>query len=710
MDDCIDSNKARVCMYVQDLDDSLVKKAGEIKEFLRKESKVKYELEKTDYDKMSIGMAVRKAEEKVRKKECKNWLFNPLYRILSWLSSLLYRRIFCFSLLSHDDDDDDDDGKSLSGENVVHVKRMQDLMIDKRVDEPEGETAGTHEVVVILGHSSVFNFGPFSISDILEAILRHKPVIVAFLGCCGGSVRHGPMLMISQMNGLETIFGFYQRRIYIDELIQTSLLTGIRNYLRFPKKLNGVEPRIIAKRSFVQAALELKVHHPTPEDDLTGCCEHVIPDDPTIFANDSDDKSTAQLFLSTLKEKFSSTEKIPLSCLQLALFHIYTFEEASDSGPSINNFIKEIKNLEVDKIEENCRSEIKKRHLDKFIEMIATIQLAHVSPETLTDLKHGKWQSVDHLQFFVAILHGHWGKNSCENIRSCACYHLEEMRKEVDMCDGSSIQKYCLCAIGFCMFCENTYVSFELKACYVIGLVLYSELGFTPKTINFDCVTEKGDLPWIDRFDDCDKVDEYIKLFKKEVQAISMSNYYEREIKKDKTDHQYTFNDLTGALHALQHYLFNTDDPPIDYEQYEVKEFHNKTSSRQGRMSCFKPFRNDIVLRYIETRVTSQCNNTPIICRCRFVYQYFLRDGKICIGCLYFTDSHYGWDLIPEDKVDERLTADIRNKNFYEKFHELSKMEIFDLQNSIKRGFPFVNIGKLIIRKSNYKLDHFKST
>lgn len=708
---------ARVCMYV--LGDRLNETACKIKTFLEKEREIKYyhELEKTDYDLMPIGTAVLKAEEKARKKECKSWLFSSLYRILSWLSSPLYRIL---SLLGHGESS----SSPSSCENVVHFKSMQDL-INRLDDEADGKTAAAgeaahvvksrsvYEVVIILGHSNVFNFGPFDICDILEAILCHKPVIVALLGCCGASVRYGPTLMISQMNGLETIFGFYQRRIYEDELIQTSLVTGIQNYLRFSEKLNGVARRIIAKRSFVLAALELKFH---PENS-TERREHVIPDDPTIFANDSDDKSTAQLFLSTLGKKFSDENPIPLSCLRLALFHIYTFEESSDSGPSINNFIKDINQLEGNEIEKKCRCEIKKRCLDKLVEMVARFRLAHVSSETLTDLKDGKWQSVDHLQFFVALLHGYWGKNSFENVRACACYHLEEMRKEVDMCDSSSLQKYCLCAIGFCLFCENTYVSFELPSCYVIGLVLYSELGFTPpETINFDWLTGNGDLLWIDRFHACDEDHKYIKLFKEEIQDLTMSNYYEREIQKTKINNQYPYRlkDLRGALGALHCCLFRKDDPSI--KQYDVKEFDNKTSRDKGRMSYFMPFQTDVVLHYKEMRVTSQCDNTPSICRCRFVYQYFpYRDGK-CEGRLYFTDSHYGWDLIPEEQLNEWLKKHSKDKDknvnlnevsFYDKLNKVSdKRRIFDLQNAIKKGFPFVKIGKLIMEENDYNLSY----
>ena len=671
-------DKAHVCIYV--LDDKLNQTADEIKRFLRKECKIKCynELEKKEYNMMSIGKAILKVKEKT-----KHLLENQR------TAGTLYHQAMdlCGQAVPFEE--------PLS-ENAVKVISMPNF--------DEGVSAGTHdhEVVIVLGHSNVFNFGQFNICDILEVILHPGLVIAAFLGCCGGSARYGPLLMISQLTDLEAIFGFYQRKIYIDELTQTSLVTGIRNYLRLSEMLNEVELKIIAKRSFVQAALEL---------------QHNL-DDPAIFANDSGDKSTTQMFLSTLKKKFSIPD-IPLSCLHLALFHTYTFEEPSIFESSIDEFIKEISDLESSKIEDKCRYEIKKRNLDKLIEMVTTIQLLHVSPETLRHLKDGKWQDVDHLQFFVAILHGYWGKNSYKKIRACACYHLEEMKKEVDMCDGSSLQKYCLCAIGFCLFCEKTSVSFELpggKNICVIGLVLYSELGFSQQQIQLEHVSDEGGLPWVNRFNSCDKDDRYIELSKNNTMNIEMSNYYEREIQNSHRRYNYNYEDFSKALHALKCYIFKIDDPSID--SYEVKMFENENSQSKGRMKCFVPFRNDKVLQYAEMRVTP--DNNQIICRCRFVYQYHNRfvyqyRNRECAGILYFTDSHYGWDLIPEEKIVQKLKNekknsddDLRELSFYQKLSKLSKWEIYNLQNAIQNEFPFpfVKIGVLKMKnsKDNYRL------
>ena len=574
--------------------------------------------------------------------------------------------------------------------NVVDVKYLRDLVDDLTSNSTESEVM-SYEVVIFLGHSNVLNIGPFSTCNILQATLRHHPVILTFLGCCGGSVRYGPTLMISQMRGLNTIFTFYQRRIYEDELLQTSAIIGIRNYLRFSRmeilREMGLTARTIAKHSFICAALGVPI----------------TLDDPTIFANDSDDESTVQSFMRMLEKKFNNISW-PLSCLQLALFHIHTFEVATSSRPSICTFIDQMEKFQSNaaEIEKQCKYEIEKRHLDKLIEMVAEMHLLHVLPETITYLKEGKWKDVDHLQFFVAILHGYWGKNTYINIRACACFHLAEMKRDVDS-NTQPLQKYQLCAIGFCLFCENTNVAFELPMEVLpYGLVLGGSNLEPNQPFYLENLPDEADLLWISRFDACETDHKYIQLYEGNSTSIMISNYYEREIKKMTECYNYTKADIDNALNALQHYIIygNCTDG------YNVKEFDNKTCRDTGRMQCFESFRAGV--KYAEMWVTPW-NETPVIIRrCRFVYEYFKCHDEKCAGILYFTDSHYGWDLIPEQKVEQRLTTvaaeKLKNLDFYQKLSGLSKKDLYDLQNNINEGFPFCKIGRLNIRKTQYKL------
>ena len=75
--------------------------------------------------------------------------------------------------------------------------------------------SGNHyDVVLILGHSSIFTIGPFSTTEILHTYVNissphAKPSIVALLGCCSGNARYGPVSTLQGLQNLNTIFAFY---------------------------------------------------------------------------------------------------------------------------------------------------------------------------------------------------------------------------------------------------------------------------------------------------------------------------------------------------------------------------------------------------------------------------------------------------------------------------------------------------------------------
>ena len=357
----------------------------------------------------------------------------------------------------------------------------------------------------------------------------------------------------------------------------------------------------------------------------------------------------------------------------------------------------------IDEIEEQCQHEIENRHLDKLIEMVAKLHLRRVSPETLQYLKEGNWEDVDHLQFFVAVLHGYWGKNSFANLRACACFHFGEMKQEVD---DESLWKYQLCAIGFCLFCERIYVAFEPD--HIHGLTLQGPKLEPNQPFYLEKFPDEADLPWVSRFHECKECDRYIKLRRGEIPSIPISNYYERIIEKNPDRYNYSNADFEGALNALSNHIFSdTDqDDEDDEDGYNVKEFENKSCKDKGRMQYFV-----VGERYTEMWVT-RCNATPdIIRRCRFVYEYY--SDYPSVGNLYFTDSHYGWDMIPEREVEQLLkkkykyTKDklkelleeqskLETPAFYQKLSFITnKRYLYDLQDEIKEGFPFYKIGRL---------------
>jgi len=80
------------------------------------------------------------------------------------------------------------------------------------------------------------------------------------------------------------------------------------------------------------------------------------------------------------------------------------------------------------------------------IEFACELQLLQVTTETFIKLRNNKWKDVDHLQFYVAMLQGYWGRNDYEDLRGYATYHLVEVIKSTDT---HELHKYQLCCVGY---------------------------------------------------------------------------------------------------------------------------------------------------------------------------------------------------------------------------------------------------------------------
>ena len=383
----------------------------------------------------------------------------------------------------------------------------------------------------------------------------------------------------------------------------------------------------------------------------------------------------------------------------MALFHVFTVEKSTPNGfPTINTFIEKIEQVNENKIEEKCRSELKKRRLDEIISLTAEILLLPVLEDTLDKLKIGEWRDVDALQFMIATLHGYWGKNSYTMMRCCAQYHHDKL-KEVAMGTRSEdvIHRYHLGSIALCLFCESMYVNFNLPSNWDKNLdfqiVSPAQVQIT---IQFGCVEpifiikklpEQSELIWENEHYKHmkSKDDRFIKLFNKDnPPPISISNYHNKE---NSNTFSYTTAQFICALNTLQAslrpLLQGEDDINETEAPYFVKKFDNVSSESKGRMKCFKPWPpgTSNQYKYAEMRIIN--NDPPQISRCRFVYQYHHNtEKKCCVGILYFTDSHYGWDLIPEEELNKTFKKTPKFKD-----NDLIKnLGYFDKQRDKKEG------------------------
>ena len=319
--------------------------------------------------------------------------------------------------------------------------------------------------------------------------------------------------------------------------------------------------------------------------------------------------------------------------------------------------------------------------------------------------------------------------------------------------------------IDMCLFCESTYVNFDLsdkwdkKLAFCIGLSnlnLVSQLEqlaspgirfehVTPISISsqeFQEIPQQGELVWEnEHYANMSKLDyRFIKLLNEDnATPVRISNYRKERNFKSFT---YTYAHFENALNALQTSflpLFQEPEGDINITRapYHIKIFDNESSETKGRMKCFKPWpRDDIKYKYAEMRITDNC---PQISRCRFVYQYYYYNTKkgrnnhpqssqisryqhcyykskkgCCVGMLYFTDSHYGQDLICEEEIYKTLKHKhnftdnyyLRRLSYFNKQNRLSKSELYQLQDKIKGKFPFRPIGILRIWQNTYTLQH----
>jgi len=616
-------------------------------------------------------------------------------------------------------------------------------------------------VVIILGHSNIYKFGPFCTAYILKRILHpFPPAIVAFLGCCGGGVRHGPLFEAAQRpEWKHTFFGFFQRRVYIDELCKTNLVQGIRNYLHFVKVL--VEAPLskectqrLVRYSF--ACVESGKYNMKLMD----------YNDPTMYANDFNYPDTTQQLLEVCYNIFKSgddvRQNIPLPCLQLALYHRFFAEHIA-----IADFIHRMQekyedtnkdpDLKIEEMEEECIKELERSRIQKIVELADKVQLLPVLNETIEYLKEGKWKELDHLQFFVAILQGYWGENPFYLIRIWAKYHLVEILKKVDAefklqlkevnywdshesnvphvdNENDIIYEYHLCCVAFCLFSKydhiifpavnnkyssltfciwscagstisNPYVLVPFGCCFkldgLIGPLFEIQLAALPR--------DKVELPWQELFYKHEKNEMFSKMFNDQTpdghvllrnSRLSAEIYY-----------KYTLKDLKIMFSALTHYLYKPDTPSEIVQSYHIEPFCNINTL--GKMMCFEfPHK----YQYAEMRVIrdfeyleripdnkrtelqkNQLADWRKVKRCRFVFAYHeRRKHKMMCGFLFLTDSHYGWDEVSDEVVNKQALKRLKRNG--------PKVLLKVLEECKKGQFPKNVLCKVVAMSTKWKM------
>ena len=470
---------------------------------------------------------------------------------------------------------------------------------------------------------------------------------------------------------------------YEEEILNTSLVLGIRNYLCFTAKFPCVNSRVMVIHAFVSAALE-------------------APDnDPTAFVNDTDDAVTLQSLLVPLKDLNC---KIPASYCTFAFSCSLTMKSEFEISEMIFSRFAQSRNLE--EFDRECKESLRLSmavYVRKLYELITTsiISLCK-NPPNIEYQEIENWDCMENMKFFVLLLLGYWGRNSHSDIRDYAYSQLSKMRRHLQ-----NVLEYNLCAFIFFLLCENAYLSVNSDgildvSCQYTKPFDHKHLQPLP-TKPPDFPTKDRNFNWVKFFDDRYIDKKFIDLFNDKSTSVRIVNFRD-DVQQVNTNYEYHYKDFVSAIHALWDAITSvTTDNNHSRGEYNIKPFKNS--------QVYFPNYSDET-HFLEMWITRR--HEPLVSRCRFVYAYRHKSIKgsgvfRCEGLLFITYSHYGSDLLPKDvvvgmlklkKVDEPEDLSYEEqvtklKKCYNDDKSLQQGVINYCVNNNLHCFPFDEIGML---------------
>ena len=656
-----------------------------------------------------------------------------------------------------------------------------DFTTVQKVQIPDTSAAASSaDVVVILGHSSVFSCGPFDTEELLVALTtKLKPTVIAFLSCCGGNNRYGPIYKMSHLLP-QCLIGFYQRRVYVEELCKTSLVIGLRNYMYLQHKSKSANEatqeiekykRHTAIQAFACAKLSLESAH-----------------DPTVFVNDCN-QNLIEIFIETTKDRDG---RIPLSLLQLSMY--YHMVVNSDMHPidiSMKSVVKKlVYQTTIKELDRNCISEIRKYRIQKLVPLVLELRLLKLYNKSLYFIKTGdpsSWKKVDNLQFLLAMLRGYWGKNTLTVIREWATFHLMEMMGEYDKLSDDKLEsdaylhKYKLCCVCYALLCEHHFVrfvehgkdyhKFRILACAKSFGDAHTPAESSDDIYSITCdgyvrnakvigpyflTTPQGPYPskgelqnnWFHLFDNCEPEHGCANMWNRNIQW-PIRNSHLNEGRNYKYDHL----DFALAMVALNDSLQSGRVHTARTECYVTKDFINQDIQTEGYMQCFPAdyvlhemrvivdyttfLKSDYHIEDLSYRnynhLMAQFTNNQIdrklqfyhraetqirVSACRFVFRDFQIAGENNkTGVLYYTNNHYGHNLIDRDLLRYAcyncITRVNQQKELFRKQRMLCSHCKFTLMQRMiidqrTREFPFKSLGNMTLFKSGNFLERIE--
>jgi len=292
--------------------------------------------------------------------------------------------------------------------------------------------------------------------------------------------------------------------------------------------------------------------------------------------------------------------------------------------------------------------------------------------------------------------------NSLKVIREWATYHMIEIYH--DKHGSQWLHKYKLCCVCYALLCEDHFIRIKpgepgIYACTKLTSFenkIHITTTCTMKKRKSDdlpcpCAPFKGtELPWDQLFQHCESI-------KNSFDMIKQNNWVIKDYPApDTNSYTYTFLDLKLAMIALADHIknprtsektaihnvktfFNEDNELLtnagvlrpfvfenmkyfvfqgDYEFVEMRVVANKQVKERKFnaivQSYFSDARNDSSVLNIENediheQLINQ-KNLRILKTCRFIFAKF-NGIKMMQGILFYTDNHYGQNLVSNDDL-----------------------------------------------------------
>lgn len=539
--------------------------------------------------------------------------------------------------------------------------------------------------MIFVGHSDLQHMGVAPLDQLLATAAKREAAAIIFLGCHVVSPREGDVLRFTHSPaGNDTIVAGFQRIVWThDEAMSDNgpLVQATRAFLHQPN-LQQLTPRSAARHAFAQAIGTARAEQPA-----------VVR--PELFFNDADDVEPSLAYMFELVEQARTDNVGDGSLWMLELVRDYHEWTCCPPGKT-----KPVDTLKAGKaaggwsgVLAAAKEVVEQYALHTISILAAAARSAEVWDETVEQMRKGAWEQVPPLQFCLAMVQGYHGPNSWGIVFVWTLCKLHQLMHE-----QSSFVRLMACTMVAmmsedCFLClpdrDWMYLPLRMKTGDSMVLVetVVLTAGRLPTPSKWQ--PELGEPLSVDGWDTVHNkttrrpTNHFAGFLGKAASDVTIVNW--RDAQTGQEAAPYKLDDFEAAMRALKCALTNKQQ--VHKGNYTIKTFHNTTNFEVDNSTGYftPPKCSPVHLKcfpgsgdWLEMRILPEADTRfKHVDRCRFLFNV-----KTCR--LYFTDCHYGEDLVPNW---DDLTSWEQARALYELVQEI--------KNGDNGRFPFRRVGRI---------------